>query len=343
MGNAERHLIRPGYVSTHKKYFSKIETPFIYAYVEDYADINFWSQIFDTYSSITIVPTTNDGSADGKNALFKISSYTGKDRIVCVDSDLDYLLPTRSDIANMINTNICVFHTYTYSTENYHCFSQSLDSLCKRISKHHHPDDQFDFEKFLSDLSCRIYEPFLYILCYMLNNHHRDRLWKQFKRTIALDESKLRKAKSTSKLRRVVQEMLDDMECRLIGLIIDSKIIEYDISLIMKSLEDKKVKRSMAYLFICGHTLLDHVVTPIAKQVIAIHRKIELLRIQMRYKEHPIQYKNKVQEYINLSRGSQIGEQLMNNYEFHGCYLIQEIKRDIKVFMQEYYPDFLVP
>jgi len=156
----QHHLIRPGFNTVHRKYFSKKDEPSILAYVEGLDDINFWREIFKKFAPIEINPRINRGSVNGKAAILKKICKTGKDIIICVDSDFDYLLSKFSVDANIINNHICIFQTYAYSIENLQCYANSLNELCKKISKNYLPKIEFDFNNFLQKFSEKIYIPF---------------------------------------------------------------------------------------------------------------------------------------------------------------------------------------
>ena len=46
MANDKHHLIRAGYRTIQKRFFSKNNDPSILAYVEDHDDKSFWDEIF---------------------------------------------------------------------------------------------------------------------------------------------------------------------------------------------------------------------------------------------------------------------------------------------------------
>lgn len=133
-------------------YFLRVEKVVL---VEDSSDKPFWKYTLDKfvegrYEFFPFVnyPTYN---TTGKSALMKYySPYADADFIICRDSDYDYLLKN-PDISQPF-----IFQTYTYSFENYHCFSQGLKGVFQKTVNT--DGVNFDFEWFLKEYSICIYE-----------------------------------------------------------------------------------------------------------------------------------------------------------------------------------------
>ncbi len=344
MNNSIRthHLIRPGYITAHKKYFSKrevpYEKPYVVAYVEGRPDQDFWREVFNKYSPVEVTPTTNKGSADGKEAVLKYLGNTGKDIIICIDSDFNYLLPHCAKEANLINNHICVFHTYTYTVENYRCYARSLNELCKNISMFYLPRKEFNFEDFFNKFSGKIYEPFTYFLYFKSVSDENTMASINFEALLKFDKKKLDKANDIDALTTLLDEMLEDMEYNLIQKVINLEINVKEFNKLQYKIKNERdVKRSETYLFINGHILLEHITKHLVTQVVKIYSQEEKINIKKRYKDKSYQLEERLNEYTKLLKRLSIENSLKSNTEFHECYLIEKIKQDIDVFIDKYY------
>ena len=339
--NTSKHRFIPsGYHTALREFPPKREAPYIIAYVEGQDDKNFWREIFNRYSPVEVKPKTNKGSADGKEAVWKNIHNTGKDIIICIDSDLNYLLPNNSEKANFMNNHICVFQTYAYTVENYRCYAQSLNELCKRISRNYpeNEENEFDFEDFFTKFSLKIYEPFTYFLYFKFLKDESTIESIDFENLIKIDKSKLKRVKDIIGLKEVLDEMLEEMEMNLI-----QKVIDFEIDVRLKNLQielenEREIKRSKTYLFICGHLLLRYITKPIVKKVLDIYSQEERNKIKIKYKNDPIQLGKRLNEYQKLLEQVEIEDILKLNNDFHDCYLIDKIKKDINIFINKYHP-----
>lgn len=133
------------------------------AYIEDEGDISFWRDVFGKFASklkLDFKYNSKDNLERGKQTLIRQHEdikALGTSYILCLDSDLDYLL---QDF--FINNHDFVFQTYTYSVESYKINPQHLNSLCIEASQNITPI--FNFEVFIKNLSQISYQLLLYLI-----------------------------------------------------------------------------------------------------------------------------------------------------------------------------------
>lgn len=92
----------------------------ITAFVEGFQDEIFWGDVFSKFAP-TLKINFESHSRDNKfksgvQEVLKEKEKTGKNLILCIDSDFRYLLQDKE-----ISENPYIFQTYTYSIENHKC------------------------------------------------------------------------------------------------------------------------------------------------------------------------------------------------------------------------------
>ena len=102
--------------------YSTGEYRLVQVFVEGYDDVAFWRGIFDDYETEWLkfeisVPPRQD-LAKGKKVLLGMIGECCDDRILCVDSDFDYLFEDFNEQSRQVNRTPYLFHTYAYATEN---------------------------------------------------------------------------------------------------------------------------------------------------------------------------------------------------------------------------------
>ncbi len=121
--------------------------------VEDKVDIRFWETLLAPYTKqkkVKFFPFVQKGNKriTGKSYIMKHMSMASPTYVLCVDSDLDYLLQ-RPDF----DVRHYILQTYTYSWENHHCWHINLQSMWEKWQK----NKLFDFAIFLPSLGSIIY------------------------------------------------------------------------------------------------------------------------------------------------------------------------------------------
>ncbi len=338
MIHSKNHLIRPGYYRDKNKYFSKINDNDIVAYVENYDDIDFWNEIFKRYLPLKVKVTTNIGSANGKDALLANLQNTAEDIIICMDSDLDYLLKNRSKKSNIICNHNCVFHTYTYSMENYRCYAESLNELCIKISNSS-PDKEFNIVNFVYEFSKIIHEPFTYFLYFDSINDTDSFKWSEFENIIKIDNDKSEKIEP-DEFEKLLKEILKNIENKFKRKLVNKTIDPNKLKCFQEKLNKFILDPLNTYLFIKGHTLFDNVIIPLIEKVVSIYCEREIRKIKKRFKNKQIQCNQEISHYANVVEQVSIKSQLKANNNFFDCFLMENIKKDIYIFIQKFYPEY---
>lgn len=142
---AARHLYRVGLI----------------ARVESEDDIPFWQYVFSQARpdlKVKYLPGESGNGTDarqrGKTVCMRYVPYLSKSFVVCVDSDFDRF--TRPET---LAVEKFIFQTYTYSFENHHCWSDSLQARWESLY-----EGVFDFRIFLTELSRLLYPVLIQML-----------------------------------------------------------------------------------------------------------------------------------------------------------------------------------
>lgn len=136
----------------------------ITVYVEGYADIAFWRNIFDRFTTpsrkFQIMTPARDDLAKGKKVVLSFAEKAGSNLLLCVDSDFDYLFPDASPQAQRVSKCPYLIQTYAYAIENLQCHPESLQSVAVKATKTDR--EIFDFVRFFSEYSRAIYPAFVW-------------------------------------------------------------------------------------------------------------------------------------------------------------------------------------
>lgn len=128
--------------------------------VEDVADIAFWQKVLTPNTKnkkVKFFPFVRNGlnRITGKSYIMKHQSQANANYILCVDSDLDFILG-KADF----DSDHYILQTYTYSWENHHCWSKALQLTWVQWQK----NVEFDFTAFLQALSTVIFDAFVLMI-----------------------------------------------------------------------------------------------------------------------------------------------------------------------------------
>ncbi|MBQ0090406.1 MAG: DUF4435 domain-containing protein [Prevotellaceae bacterium] len=128
--------------------------------VEDVADIAFWQKVLTPNTKnkkVKFFPFVRNGlnRITGKSYIMKHQSQANANYILCVDSDLDFILG-KADF----DSGHYILQTYTYSWENHHCWSKALQLTWVQWQK----NVEFDFTAFLQALSTVIFDAFVLMI-----------------------------------------------------------------------------------------------------------------------------------------------------------------------------------
>lgn len=292
--------------------------------VEGESDIPFWSDLlngnsfglifeFTPYTlSQTIATTTK-----GKGHLLKMHGNLGSHLIACVDSDYDYLLPTLTEDARIINSSLYILQTYTYSVENCNCYASGLNKLCTNSVKQ---AVNYDFEGLLEKYSGIIYPLFVWSLLLESKEYGLSELTLPRKKAVKLmmsNNSMPQKGEDDllNEIHGSVSQKVTELEQQFSKY---SKLQE----LLKKDLRSRGLMEENTYLFVRGHDiqkfLLTKILDPICMEKYLTH--IKLIDQQFQDKESKAKAKKEFAS-LRLGLSSLIGV----HFEYKSCSLFKNL------------------
>lgn len=287
--------------------------------VEDEFDKIFWTRVLH-HSTIkqqaqilpSVVSEANNATT-GKGIILKYHQFCTehpKKLKIAIDSDYDYLL-------NRANFNIQnhILKTYTYSIENYFCFTPSLKNLCLE-STQSGEQNIFDFENFLKKYSKTIYPLFIISLLYEQSKIQFDETdfysISDFCNDVFID-FKLVKIEDVNvslvSLEKKVKSQTNTLKANF-----DNE----DFETMKTNIEAKDVTLENCYLFIKGHFLLEKLLSPIIKKI--TNQFSSEVGASITGNEEKNKY------FANLKNSTDL---LKNNYNFYNCAIFNKVKADI--------------
>ncbi len=219
--------------------------------------------------------------------------------------------------------------TYTYSIENYKCYAESLDQILVEATLNDNQD--FDCATFIKKYSETIYELFLYSFFYE----------KQSQEVSGLSEHifTISDFCSTIKLTQNIDfnntKALDVLSERVDLKIACLPTIEENTRILLeKELNTLGLSPENTYLFVQGHTLYENIVPLLINPLYDYSKKqkIENFKNLSKTDEEKI---NKINQYRNQSISFETV--LQTHKYYHRCFLMNNIKSDIAVYVSKYY------
>ncbi|WP_283391649.1 DUF4435 domain-containing protein [Millionella massiliensis] len=295
----------------------------VMVYVEGYDDIPFWRAIFDEFETPDrrfeiSTPARND-LAKGKKVVLQFAPQAGRNLILCVDSDFDYLFGDLSSQSRMVNHTPFLLQTYTYAIENYLCYPPSLHSVCVRATKK--DVHLFDFEEFMREYSRIIYPVFVWYAFAARVDRPTIFTLADFRNTVKINFINVEEngedtlvwlekqvAKRLKFLRTKHQRWLPEVE----------KFEAY--------LKERGVVPEETHLYMQGHTLMDNVVSVVVGTVCNALRKLAVRQI-MGSSRQGLPLNNELSSYNNVL--SDVDELLKINTGYRSCPLFAKLHGDI--------------
>lgn len=292
-------------------------------YVEGYEDVAFWRGIFDhfrnPYLRFEISVPNREDLPKGKKVLLATLPRSSERRLLCVDSDFDYLFAGRTLQSQQVNDSKFMFHTYAYATENYLCYAPSLHNVCVRATKN---DTRiFDFVRFLEAYSRTIYPLFVwYAYSAQLASENLFPL-ADFKASVRLNYLEIAEngARTLEWLERNVARREQTLAARHPQMIAPMR--EFEASLRLRGLTPETT-----YLFMHGHTLMDNVVMVLLDAVCEKLRDLSIAKINSS-KKQGVALRNEMSNYVNSLRP--VRDVLLDNENYIRCPLYERLRRDI--------------
>ncbi|MCD7968742.1 MAG: DUF4435 domain-containing protein [Alistipes sp.] len=297
-------------------------------FVEGYEDVAFWRGIFDDYESPRItfeinVPPRAD-LAKGKKVLLGMHEQCSPQRLLCLDSDFDYLFGETTAQSATVNCTQYMFHTYAYATENYLCYAPSLHNVCVKATKN---DARiFDFERFMSEYSRIIHPLFLwYAYSARLKNENIFTL-NEFRSSVKLNYLEVddNGGNTLRWLERQVSKRLGILEASRPGW-------DGELSVFAREIADKGVTPETTYLYIQGHTLMDNVVIIMLNAVCDELKRMNSLRISASTKTGTA-LRNEISNYHNAVRN--VRDVLLDNEQYKSCPPYLKLREDIERYLR---------
>lgn len=300
-------------------------------YVESKNDIGFWRYLIEhIYPKKYEIKPAAQLKADGKKTLEKEYSKLNSMCLVGIDSDMDYLCPSRSQYSSELSSNPYLLHTFSYSKESFQCSIESIEDITARLVF----KDEFSSEIVgaLEHFSGLIYEALL-IHLYRHNKapelHEDGLLWKS-----------LKLSGNTS----IINELDLKVNSNAIGHIkakIDAFITKYVITPAEKqefdnyvaAVEQKGLSQDTAYQFIKGHVLHDTYVFPALKIIRDKHFRHEKRKIgnECNSKEKEGERNARFGELDNFYLKNHVLETMINNnLNYASCSLYIKIQDKIR-------------
>ncbi len=322
--NTNSKLIESYYLLNKKSFFV------IEVYVESYDDVAFWRDILQVYETETlkfhIQPAFAYEAKKGKKAVLELlSANAGSFLLLCVDSDYDYLRKNRTSTSKIINESPYILQTYTYSIENWKCFSKSLHSVCVKAT--YNDDILINFEIFLEKYSRTIFELFCWSVYLNLIEGDNRFTIKQFCELVKIEKNSIAEDFSNHG-----ESLIQAIKIKVDNKLLELKNLYTDYQEAVDNLkhEMSEVNESNCYLFIQGHTLFENVVLKLLNSFCSFLIKTKHQNISAA----DVSYNVKIQErYEYNNQLKDVKDVLEINTDFKNCFLFEKIKTDIENYL----------
>ncbi len=312
-------------------YQHKDDPSLIHVFVEGYEDVAFWRGIFDDHEreglKFEIAVPPREDLAKGKRVLLDMVEESDERKILCVDSDFDFLFDQSTEQSRMVNNSPYIFHTYAYATENFLCYPPSLHNVCVKSTKN---DTRiFDFTVFLREYSRIIYPLFIWYALSAVRKSEKIFSLDDFRNSVRINYLEIDnngEAPATLDwLHRQVSKRLHILER-------DKHEWVSDIIHFERKLVNRGLTRDNTTMFMQGHTLLDHVVMTILNSVCEKLRQISLDKIT-RGTKRGIALRNELSNYNNSLRN--VREVLLDNEGYKECPQYKLLNADIERYINK--------
>ena len=301
----------------------------VMVYVEGYDDIPFWRAIFDEFETpdrqFEISTPARSDLAKGKKVVMQFARQAGRNLILCVDSDFDYLFGELTAQSRTVNHTPYLVQTYTYAIENYLCYPPSLHSVCVRATKR--DSHIFDFEEFMSEYSRIIYPAFVWYAYAARIDRPTIFALGDFRNTVKINFINIEDngEETLAWLSKQVNKRIKMLRTKQAHRLPEVEKFE-------AYLRERGVRPEENHLYMQGHTLLDNVVSVVVGTVCNALRKIAVGQI-LGSSRQGLPLNNELSSYNNAL--SDVDELLKINTGFHSCPLFAKVRADIQRILQE--------
>ncbi len=311
----------------------------ITAYVENEEDVSFWGSLFYKYApqlKVNFEYNSRGNLVRGKGEILKSKHLLGPSFILCLDSDLDYLLqrPFLSETENPLHPFI--LHTYTYSIENHKCNPANLNLLCQEATMSEEMPYDFNFVPFMAQFSSLTYKLLLYLVYF-----NRQGVPPKIIQRRNLYKLLSVPNKQSVSLRKQGYEIINRIRKKLeqVDKTLRAKCPQEALDALAQELEKTVgLTPENTYLFLPGHVLYDN----IAKVVRLVVSRLFAERIESfiataekhaHDEKESRRLKHKISEYKNLTRTMHVQTLLATNHlkclAYGNCTFMEHIGEDI--------------
>lgn len=298
-------------------------------FVEGWSDVAFWRDVFDRYQDeqigFTISVPDRPDLAKGKRALLDMVDTATPLRIMCVDSDFDYLFDDLTPDSTIVNHSPYLFQTYAYSVESYLCYAPTLHSVAVRATLN---DVRiFDFEQFLQSYSRTIHPLFLWYAfsAQQMNKHIFPLI--DFKSSVKLNYLEIDDcgASTIGWIERQVARRLETLRRH-------HPQMQSQVDRFGKLLATRGLKPEDTYMYMQGHTLLDNVVMVMLHAVCERLQAIAAARIDRSTKQG-VALHNERSNYNNALRN--VRDVLLDNRGYRRSPQFQRLEADLDRYVAD--------
>ncbi len=242
----------------------------IVAYVESFDDVFFWRNVLGHFEDDKIyfevmLPSRTSLAKGKKVAITNIlSGKLGENMIACVDADYDYLLQGANENSRTVCSNPYVFHTFTYSIENFQCYAPSLHGVCVMATLNDRK--AFDFEHFACEFSRTVYPLFVWNIWSYATGNFREFSIAEFSSAYALgDINLLHPDRAIDVVRKKVNRAISSLQRRF-------PQAKSSYPKIKEQLSQLGVTPENTYMYMRGHDIFDSVFAPLVTAVCGMLR-----------------------------------------------------------------------
>lgn len=317
--------LNSNYIATQNALAPRNAKQEVLVYVEGYEDIAFWYHILAPYAAQknlrfnVQIPVKNGKFDKGKLGVLNLKPNVGKNLILCLDSDYDYLLDNPN-----INNQPFIFQTYTYAIENYKCFAPSLAPLCVQATCNSGVPD--NIELLILQYSQIIYDLLIWSVWLHAQNDTTTYPISDFCVDIKIPSSPPI-ADFPAILQTIKQKLI--LKCQQLETTFSAQLADFQ-TLKNTLTNTKNLTPDTAYLFANGHTIKDNVTLMLLKSITTNLKTTQETNI--RTLAHDIGQENN--EYRNNT--IKIEDLIPHNYNFTDCPLFHKIQSDIQHYIDTY-------
>ena len=298
-----------------KSLFSKSKKNIVVAYIESSDDCRLWSnalkskKLISSNIKLSFKAPSLDGDANGKSTLIRMYKdgdiKLGKNLILCLDSDYDYLIGQEpSSTKHSLYLDEFVFQTYSYSAENHYYTTEGLNDICERAVCGE-LDVELCLNHYVSHWSSVIYDVFCKLLFLKKTGFHTNFQGETEKLRLKIKSNfngNLNIAKLGSKMASFEKDV-DIVKKSIEKISYDSKLYNEFV----KGLTAKGLNKHTTHMFFHGHDLEDLFLKPVC---VSISKRII----------------SNVKSNINKHNSGDVRNNLISEYENNVCDVVICIK-----------------